>query len=48
MRNVSLRTAFISGAAIAGAMIWGAAEFLALQLSRLEDRLRTLGRFRAF
>ncbi len=48
MKNFSIRSAFISIAAICGAMIWGSAEFLALQWSRLGERLRTTGRFRAF
>lgn len=48
MRNTSLRSALISGVAISGAMIWGVAEFLALQWSRLGERLRAPGRFRAF
>ena len=48
MKNFSMQSAFISIAAICGAMIWGAVEFLALQWSRLGERMRTPGRFRAF
>jgi hypothetical protein len=46
MKQISMRSASISVAAIGGAMIWGAGEFLALQWSRLADRLRAMGRFR--
>lgn len=37
-----MRAALISMAAIGGAVIWGLAEFLALQWSRSLDRLRAL------
>ena len=48
MRNISARTAFIAVAAIGGAMIWGAAEIIALQWSRFVERLRSPGKYRAF
>jgi hypothetical protein len=47
MKNIFMRSALISVVAISGAMIWGAAEFLALQWSRLQERLRGMGSFRA-
>lgn len=47
MKNIFMRSALISVVAISGAMIWGAAEFLALQWSRLQERLRAMGSFRA-
>lgn len=40
MKNASIRSVLIAGAAISGAMIWGVAEFLALQWSRLSEQLR--------
>jgi hypothetical protein len=48
MRNISVRSAFISIVGITGAMIWGAVEFLALQWPRFGERLRALGKFRAY
>lgn len=39
MRNVSIRSVLIAGTAISGAMIWGVAEFLALQWSRVSEQL---------
>lgn len=47
MRNLSARTPFMSGAAIGGAVIWGAMEFVALQWSRFSGRFRSMGLFRA-
>jgi len=43
MRTLAARPALISGAALAGALAWGAVEFFALQWSRLADRIRRLG-----
>lgn len=48
MRNISVRTAIISALAIAGAVIWGAAETIALQWAQFRKRLHAPGKFRAF
>ncbi|MDP1830445.1 MAG: hypothetical protein Q8K67_00155 [Geothrix sp.] len=48
MRSISVRSSFISGAGIGGAVIWGVVEFLALQWSRINERFQALGLFRAF
>jgi hypothetical protein len=37
----------MSGAAIGGALLWGLTEFLALQWSRLSERIRLRGRLRS-
>ena len=42
MRAVTARSAFITTAAIMGAVLWGAVELLALQWSRFHERLRLL------
>ena len=47
MKNIHIRSAFISIAAICGAMIWGMVEFLALQWTRLEEKLRAAKGIRA-
>lgn len=41
MRNFSARARFMSGSAIAAAVLWGLAEFVALQWSSLAARWRT-------
>jgi hypothetical protein len=40
MRKPSVRSLFLSSAAIAGAVLWGVAEFIALQMSRNRERFR--------
>ncbi len=47
MRTLSVRTKLISGVAIAGAVIWGLVEFVALQWSGLSEWFGTRGRLRA-
>ncbi len=39
MRTHSARPLFLSGTAIGGAILWGCAEFIALQWCRLCERL---------
>jgi hypothetical protein len=41
MRNFHARSALIVAVAFVGAVMWGAAEFLALQWSRLLERPRS-------
>ena len=45
-RPVSARTLLISFAALGGAVLWGGAEFFALQWSRLGEKLRTQHKLR--
>lgn len=47
MRHVSARATFLSGVAIAGAVVWGLVEFIALQWSRFDKRGRTSGKVHA-
>jgi hypothetical protein len=47
LRTMPQRHTLISGAALAGALLWGAVELVALQWSRFNARLRMLGLFRA-
>ena len=47
MRSLSAKSFLISGAAIGGAVIWGMAEFLALQWSGFSGWFRMRGRLRA-
>jgi hypothetical protein len=47
MRLFSARSSLLSGAAIGGAVIWGLAEFFALQWSGFSGRFRMRGRLRA-
>ena len=47
MRFLSIRPTVIAIAAIAGALIWGVTELLALQWSRLDERWRPRGTFRS-
>jgi len=46
--TLSVRAMLISLAAVCGAVAWGAAEIIALQWSRLGDKLRAHDNSRAF
>jgi len=48
MRNMTTRKLLISAAAIAGAVTWGAAEFIALLWSRTGALMRGRQKFRLF
>ncbi len=43
MRILPARSSFLPGAAILGAVIWGAMEFFALQWARFNRRFRANG-----